>query len=173
MSAITIKGTGVVSTTDFHEVTWTGKTKAGNSVVITLHNAISMSNIDLSFAEKDDTVASLELTACYSNTSHMVSTAADYVEPWQIVYTPGASDVAADEILLGAGVFAIDGTNVALTRGGGSFNVEREFRQINADGDRGPVKDRVVIDASTAKLTLNALTFLTSMKSVYAAIATT
>lgn len=173
MSAITIKGTGVVSTTDFHEVTWTGKTKSGNSVVITLHNAISMSNIDLSFAEKDDTVASLELTACYSNTSHMVSTAADYVEPWQIVYTPGASDVAADEILLGAGVFAIDGTNVALTRGGGSFNVEREFRQINADGDRGPVKDRVVIDASTAKLTLNALTFLTSMKGVYAAIATT
>ena len=173
MSAITIKGTGVVSTTDFHEVTWTGKTKAGNGVVITLHNAINMSNIDLSFAEKDDTVASLELTACYSNTSHMVSTAADYVEPWQIVYTPGASDVAADEILLGTGVFAIDGQNVALTRGGGSFNVEREFRQINADGDRGPVKDRVVIDASTAKLTLNALTFLTSMKSVYAAIATT
>ena len=171
--AYTIKGTGIVSTTDFHSVTWTGKTKAGNSCVITLANAINMGNVDWTFAEKDDVVAQIEMTASYSNTHHMVSSASDYEEPWTISYTNGGSDQAADEIILGAGVFAIDGTNVALTRGGGSFSVEREFRQINADGDRGPVKDRVVIDASTAKLTLNALTFLTSMNKVFAGISST
>ena len=84
-----------------------------------------------------------------------------------------AADAAADTILLGAGVVAIGGTDVALTRGGSQFTVEREFREINADGDRGPVKDRVVIDASRATLTVNALTFLTHMKDVYAGIAVT
>ena len=35
------------------------------------------------------------------------------------------------------------------------------------------MQDRVVIDAATAKLTLNALTFLTSMDKLYAGIAVT
>jgi len=169
----TIKGNGIVSTTDFHQVTWTGKTKSGKAVVITLANAINMGNIDWAFAEKDDTVQEITLTGCYSNTNHMTATASDYEEPWQITYAGAAADPEADQILLGAGVFAIDGTDVALTRGGGSFTVEREFRQINADGDRGPVLDRVVMDASTATLTLNALTFLTSMNTVFAAITAT
>lgn len=171
--AKTIKGTGIVSTADFRNVTWTGKTKKGNSVVITLKNAINLGNIDWTFAEKDDTVPQIELTGTYNNTNYMASTAGDFEEPWSIAYSNGGSDTAADEILLGAGVFSIGGTDVALTRGGGSFSVEREFRQINADGDRGPVKDRVVIDAATAKLTLNALTFLTSMDKLYAGIAVT
>lgn len=171
--AITIKGTGIVTTNDFRNVTWTGKTKSGKSVVITINNAINMGNIDWSMAEKDDVVPQIELTGTYGNTNYMVSSASDYEEPWSISYAGSASDPAADQIILGAGVFAIGGTNVALTRGGGQFTVEREFRNINADGDRGPVKDRVVMDASTCKLTLNALTFLTSMPTVYAAISTT
>lgn len=168
--ALTIKGTGIVSTSDFHSITWTGKTKKGNSVVITLNNAINKGNIDWTFAEKDDVVAQIAFEGGYANTNYMVSTAGDYEEPWSISYAKGGSDTAADEIILGAGVFAIDGTDVALTRGGGQFTVEREFRDINADGDRGTVKDRVVMDASRATLTLNALTFLTSMPKVFAAI---
>lgn len=168
--ALTIKGTGIVSTSDFHSITWTGKTKKGNSVVITLNNAINKGNIDWTFAEKDDVVAQIAFEGGYANTNYMVSTAGDYEEPWSISYAKGGSDTAADEIILGAGVFSIDGTDVALTRGGGQFTVEREFRDINADGDRGTVKDRVVMDASRATLTLNALTFLTSMPKVFAAI---
>ena len=171
--ALTIKGTGIVSTADFKNVTWTGKTKGGKSVVITLNNAIMMDNIDLSMVEKDDTVAALTFTAAYSNTNYMASTAGDFEEPWSIAYSGAAADAAADTILLGAGVVAIGGTDVALTRGGSQFVVEREFREINADGDRGPVKDRVVIDASRATLTVNALTFLTHMADAYAGISVT
>lgn len=169
----TFKGTGVVTTNDFHTVTWTGKTKKGNSIVITLNHAINRGNMDWTMAEKDDVVQQVEFEGCYANTDHMTSTASDYVEPWTIAYTAGGSDTAADEIILGAGVFAIDGTDVALTRGGGQFTVEREFREINADGDRGAVYNRLVIDASRPKLTLNTLTFLTSMTKIYAAISTT
>ena len=64
----------------------------------------------------DDVVAQIEMTAAYSNTHHMVSTAADYEEPWTITYTNGGSDQAADEIILGAGVFAVDGTSVKVAQ---------------------------------------------------------
>lgn len=67
----------------------------------------------------------------------------------------------ADKILLGQGVFSIGATPIALTRGGGSFSIEREFRDIVADGDYGPVEGRVVIDREVAKLTVNALDMFT------------
>lgn len=168
--AITIKGTGIVSTTDFKQVVWTGKTKGGKAVTITLPNAINMGNIDLTMVEKDDTVAQLVFSAAYANTDYMVSTAGDYEEPWTISYAGGATDNGAGVVLLGAGVVSIGGVDVALTRGGSQFTVEREFREINADGDRGVVKDRVVMDASRATLTLNALTFLTNMADAFSAI---
>lgn len=63
----------------------------------------------------------------------------------------------AEKILLGYGVVAVAGVPVGLTRGGSSFVVEREFREIEADGDRGPVKGRLVIDREVCKLTVNAL----------------
>ena len=170
--AITIKGSGVVSTNDYRNVVWTDKTKNGKAVTITLNNAINMSNIDLSMVEKDDTVAQVTFTGTYGNTDYMVSTAGDMVEPWTITYAGAGTDTAAGTILLGAGVVSIGGTDVALTRGGSQFTVEREFRQINADGDRGAVYDRVVIDAAQATLTLNALTFLTSMDKIFPAITT-
>ena len=43
-------------------------------------------------------------------------------------------------LLLGHGVYSIGEIPVGLTRGGGQFVVEKEFRNIEADGDRGPVK---------------------------------
>lgn len=171
--AITIKGTGIVTSANFADVVWTGKTHGGKAVTITLKNAINKGNIDLSMVEKDDTVAQLVFTAAYSNTDAMVSTAGDYEEPWQITYAGAAADNASGTILLGAGVVSIGGVDVALTRGGSQFTVTREFRNINADGDRGTVKGRVVMDGSEATLTLNALTFLTHMTNAFAAITTT
>lgn len=171
--AITIKGTGIVNTSDFHDVVFTGKTKNGKGVVITLKDAINMSNIDLSMVEKDDTVAQLVFSATYSNTDYMAATTGDMEEPWSIQYAGGTTDTAAGTILLGAGVISIGGVDVALTRGGNQLVVEREFREINADGDRGVVKDRVVMDASRATLTTNALTWLTNMANAFPAIAVT
>lgn len=63
----------------------------------------------------------------------------------------------ADKILLGYGVVTVADTPIGLTRGGSSFTVEREFRNVEADGDRGQVKGRIVIDTENAKLTVNAL----------------
>ena len=171
--ALTIKGKGMVSSTDFKTITFTGKTKSGKSVQIKLFDAINMDNIDWSMVEKDDTVAALKFTATYSNTNHMVSTDGDYEEPWEVKYTGANSDPKADSILLGAGVVSVNSTDIALTRGGSQFLVEREYREINADGDRGPVKDRIVMDSARASLKVNALTFLTNMSEVYAGITVT
>jgi len=63
-------------------------------------------------------------------------------------------------IILGDGVFSIGSTNIALTRGGGKFIVEREYRLIEADGDYGPIKGRIRKTKSIAKLEMNALEIL-------------
>ncbi|CAM4186359.1 hypothetical protein L1N85_11415 [Paenibacillus alkaliterrae] len=65
-----------------------------------------------------------------------------------------------NDIVLGDGVFAVGGVNIALTRGGGQFLVEREYRRIQADGDYGPVKGRIRKISSVAKLVMNALEIL-------------
>lgn len=164
----TITGNGNVALTDFKTVKWTGVTKAGDAVEIELTDAINMGDIDWTFAEKNDTVPSITFTATYSNTDE-ASSSND--EPWSITVGEGLTG-GAGEILLGAGVFSVGGKQIALTRGGGSFKVTREFRRINADGDRGAVKGRVVIDGSEATLTMNVLTMLTSMSDLYAGITT-
>lgn len=66
----------------------------------------------------------------------------------------------AEDIVLGDGVFSIGATDIALTRGGGKFVVERKYKQIEADGDRGPVKGRIRVESSVAKLTVNTLEIL-------------
>jgi len=68
----------------------------------------------------------------------------------------------AEKILLGYGVVSVGATPIGLTRGGSSFVVEREYREIEADGDRGPVQGRIVIDTERAKLNVNALELFTS-----------
>lgn len=72
--------------------------------------------------------------------------------------------MGAEKILLGTGVFSVNGVSIGLTRGGGVFNVEREYRPISADGDKGPVKGRQVIDTEVAKLTVNGLELFTASK---------
>ena len=159
-------GNGTIETSDYKAISWTGKTKEGKAVTISLSDAINLGDIDLSFVEKDDTVASVTFTACY------LGNEATAVEPWSITLESGAT-AGASEIILGAGVFYVAGTAVALTRGGGSFKVVRESRRINADGDRGPVKGRIVCEGSEATLTLNALTFIKSVDALYYGITST
>ena len=169
MAAVTLHGTGTVLTTDFKSVKWEGLTKAGKTCTITLTNAINMGNISWAFAEKNDVVPQIVFTAAYTNTDAHIS---DTTEPWTIELEDGIT-AGAGEILLGAGRFYIDDQAVALTRGGGSFDVTRTFRQINADDDMGPVVDRVVITDSVATLTMNILTMLTNVASYYPAVSPT
>lgn len=161
-----ITGTGTVVTADFKEVSWVGLTKGGNAVTIKLTNAINMGNIDWTFAEKNDTVPAITFTACYTNTD---TASASNTEPWEIGVN-GTLTSGASEIVLGAGKFYIGTQLIALTRGGGQFTVEREYREINADGDRGPVKDRVVMEGSRATLTMNVLTMLGNLDKLYSSI---
>lgn len=69
--------------------------------------------------------------------------------------------MAEQNIILGYGKFFIDDIEVALTRGGGSFTIEREYRSIEADGMKASGKDMIVIDRDQAKLTLNVLSIFT------------
>lgn len=161
---------GNITSEDFHVLTWIGKTKGGNACKITLEDAINLGNLEWTLAEKNEVVPAIEFTACYSNTDKQADETT--VCPWKIE-VDGELVSGSKEILLGFGVFAIDGTDVALCRGGGSFKAEREFRKINADGDKGPVKDRISMDKEVAKLSMNVLTMLTSMKEMYPALSIT
>lgn len=80
-----------------------------------------------------------------------------------------AKTTTPETILLGDGVFYIGENPIGLTRGGGEFNVEREIRNITADGDMGQVKGRIALDGETAKLKFNSLEFLseTEIKAFY------
>lgn len=158
---------GNIASADFHVLTWTGKTKGGNACKITLENAINRGNIDWALADKNEVVPALEFEACYDNADKQAD--ATTACPWK-VEIDGETAAGSKEILLGLGVFAIDDVDVALCRGGGQFTVEREFREIAADGDKGAVKDRVVIDTERAKLKMNVLTMLTNMATFYPAM---
>lgn len=168
MASVKYKGTGTVATADFHTVTYEGKTKDGKAVKITLNNAINKGNIDWTFAEKGETVANVTFEGCYENTDEM---SASTDEPWTIELE--GSTAAAGCIILNVGKFKVDGKEIALTRGGGQFQTGRTFRDINADGDRGSVAGRVVIDEGRPTLTLNALTIINSFTDLYPAVAVT
>ena len=81
----------------------------------------------------------------------------------------------ADKILLGYGIVSVRGIPIGLTRGGSAFVTEREYRNIEADGDKGPVKGRIVVDSEVAKLTVNALELFTAadMNKYYPAMSIT
>lgn len=79
-----------------------------------------------------------------------------------------------NDILLGKGVFSILDVPIGLTRGGGQFVNEKETRPIEADGDRGPVKGRIVQDKATPKLTMNSLQVINeNIDKMYSAIKVT
>lgn len=82
--------------------------------------------------------------------------------------------MGAEKILLGYGVVKIGNVAVGLTRGGGQFTVEREYRKIEADGDKGTVKDRVTKDKSVPKLKVSMLEIIgDNLTDVYPALTAT
>lgn len=173
MASIAYTGAAQVETTDFRYVKWVGLTKGGKPVQIELENGFCRSNPNWAFAEKNDTTAEAEFEGAYTDEK---LAAGDLTEPWKLT----GDDITAgnDEILLGAGKFYLgttseDAVPVGLTRGGGSFVVEREFREINADGDPGLVKGRIVKDMARPKLKLVALQWLTKVDKLYSCIKTT
>ena len=168
MAAKLITGNGgIIAESDYHVLTWIGKTKGGTPVKITLKNAINMGNMEWTLADKGEVVPAIEMEACYDNADKQAD--ATTTCPWEVLLD-GEVKTGSGEILLGLGVFAIDGTDVALCRGGGSFKVERTFRLIGADGDKGAVKNRISLDEEKAKLSMNALTMLTSVAKMYPAL---
>lgn len=165
-------GASYVSASDFRYLKWIGRTKGGKPVQIELENAFCRSNPDWKFEEKNDTTAEVEFEAAYTDENLAKD---DRTEPWKL--TVDGVEAGNGEIVLGVGKFYL-GTNaddaeyVGLTRGGGSFIVEREFREINADGDPGLVKDRIEKEMARPKLKLVALQWLTKVSQLYSCITT-
>ena len=173
MAPKTYTGTAQVTDSDIRYVKWVGKTKGGMTVQIELPEAICRSNPDWSFEEKNETTPEVEFEGLYDDTK---LAADDLTEPWKLTL-PDGLEAGNGEILLGVGKFYIGTTAeaaklVGLTRGGGSFVVEREFRDINADGDPGSVKGRIAKDSGRPKLKLNALQWLTKVPDLYSCIKT-
>lgn len=162
-------GSGKVESTDFKYVKYVGKTKSGKSVTIVMPKAFCRSNPDWSFGEKDDVVPSIEFEGVYTDENLAAGTV---TEPWTIEIESGLTS-GNDEILLGVGKFYVgssssDAVCVGLTRGGGSFVVERNYREINADDDPGAVEGRIVQDEGRPKLTFNMLQWVTKVSNIYA-----
>ena len=77
----TITGKADVEDTDYNDtITWTGKTTAGRSVVITLKNTINLENIEWAIVDKEEIISALTYTATYDPSTRTV-------EPWDIVFT--------------------------------------------------------------------------------------
>lgn len=166
-------GAAQVTATDYRYVKWVGKTKGGQTIQIELPEAFCRSNPDWTFAEKNETTPEVEFEAVYDEEK---LAAGDLTEPWKLTL-PDGMKAGNEEILLGVGKFYIgtteaDAKPVGLTRGGGSFVVEREYRDINADDDPGSVKDRISKDTARPKLKLTALQWLTKVSDLYACVKT-
>ncbi len=164
-------GTGTVASTDYKFVKWVGKTKGGQAVTIELPRAFCKSNPDWTFAEKDDVVPEIEFEGTYDDDALAAGTR---TEPWTITYADGVT-AGNGEILLGVGKFYVGAASgsaecVGLTRGGGNFVVEREYREINADEDPGAVEGRIDQVSGRPKLKLRALQWLTKISNLYSGI---
>lgn len=166
-------GAGQVSAADVRYVKWVGRTKGGAAIQIELEKAICRSNPDWKFEEKNETTVEVEFEGLYTDANLEKD---DRTEPWKLTVPDGVT-AGNGEIVLGVGKFFI-GTNaedavaVGLTRGGGSFVVEREFRDIAADDDPGSVEDRILKDTGRPKLKLVALQWLTKTPQLYACVNT-
>lgn len=173
MAPTAYTGAGQLSAADIRYVKWVGRTKGGGAIQIELERAICRSNPDWKFEEKNDTVAEAEFEGLYNDEK---LAAGDRTEPWKLTLPDGVT-AGASEIILGVGKFYIgtkaeDAKPVALTRGGGSFVVEREYRDINADEDPGSVEGRIVKEAGRPKLKLSALQWLSRVAELYPCLTT-
>lgn len=167
-------GAGQLTSADYRYAKYTGRAKNGDPIAITLPRCINLTNPDWKFAEKDDTTAEIELTGVYDDEKLANG---DRTEPWDLEL-PDGLEPGNGEILLGVGRLEIgtsadDISSIGLTRGGGSFTVEREYRNINADNDPGPVEGRIHLEGGVPKLKLTALQWLTKVSTLYPAVVET
>ena len=173
MAATIYTGRGNVTAEDTRYVKWEGLTKGGKPIVIELERAFCLSNPDWTFEEKNDTTPEVEFEGMYDDEK---LAAGDRTEPWDMTLPDGLT-AGNGEILLGVGKFYIgtskdDAAYIGLTRGGGSFMVEREYREINADDDPGKVEGRVEKTSGRPKLKLTALQWLTKVSKLYSCVTT-
>jgi hypothetical protein len=166
-------GAAQVEATDIRYVKWVGKLKGGKTVQIELEKAFCRSNPDWTFEEKNETTAEVEFEGLYDEEK---LAAGDLTEPWKLTLPEGLK-AGNEEMILGVGKFYLGSTKddavlVGLTRGGGSFVVEREYRDINADDDPGAVAGRISKDSARPKLKLVALQWLTKVDKLYNCIKT-
>lgn len=166
-------GAAQVETSDVRYVKWVGKLKGGKTVQIELEKAFCRSNPDWKFEEKNETTAEVEFEGLYDDAK---LAADDRTEPWKLTLPEGLT-AGNEELILGVGKFYIgttkeDAKPVGLTRGGGSFVVEREFRDINADDDPGSVEGRISKDTARPKLKLVSLQWLTKVSQLYSCVKT-
>lgn len=173
MASKVYTGAGVVTAADTKYVKWVGRTKGGQAVQIEMEKAFCRSNPDWKFEEKNDTTPELEFEGMYDDEN---LAADDRTEPWKITLPDGMT-AGNNEIVLGVGKFYIgtnaeDAVHVGLTRGGGSFVVEREYREINADEDPGLVDGRIEQTTGRPKLKLVALQWLTKLDKLYSGMKT-
>ena len=171
MASTVYTGAGQVTATDYRYVKWVGKTKGGMAIQIELPKAFCRSNPDWKFEEKNETVPELEFEGVYTDEQLAGD---DRTEPWALTLPDGLQE-GSGEIILGVGKFYIgtsstDAKPVGLTRGGGSFVVEREYRDINADDDPGSVEGRLSKDTARPKLKLNTLQWLSKVANLYPGI---
>lgn len=172
MATTKITGSGVVSAADYKYVKWVGRTKGGDAIQIELPRAICRSNPDWKFEEKNEAVAEIEFEGVYKDEDLEKD---DRTEPWRLTGPGATSGVKA--IQLGVGRFYVGATEedaaaVGLTRGGGSFVVERSYHDINADEDPGSVEGRIWQDEGRPKLKLSALEWLDKIPTLYSGIKT-
>ncbi len=173
MAEKVLTGSGMVLDTDYKYLRWVGKTKGGKPCKIELLNAICLSNPGWNFGDKDDSLVEAEFTGCYEDEKLEKG---DRTEPWNLIID-NTIVAGTAEVVLGVGKFYIgtsasDAKCVGLTRGGGSFVVERNYRIIAADDDPGPVKGRVQLEESVPKLKFTALQWLTKVETIFPGIKT-
>lgn len=166
-------GAAQVEATDVRYVKWVGKLKGGKTVQVELEKAFCRSNPDWTFEEKNETTAEAEFEGLYDDEK---LAADDRTEPWKLTL-PDGLQAGNEEMILGVGKFYLGTTKedaqlVGLTRGGGSFVVEREFRDIAADDDPGAVAGRISKDSGRPKLKLVALQWLTKVDKLYNCVKT-
>ncbi len=173
MANVVYTGAGHVTDEDTRYVKWVGKTKAGSPIMIELPTAFCRSNPDWKFTEKDDTVVEIEFEGLYDDEKLAKD---DLTEPWKLT-VPDTVKAGNGEILLGVGKFYLgktagDAQYIGLSRGGGSFVVERNFREINADDDPGAVAGRIDKTEGRPKLKLSMLQWLSKVDKLYSCITT-
>lgn len=77
-----LEPTGSVVAADYHDIEAIAKTKDGQTVKIELKNAISKSNIDWQFNERDEVVTNVTFEACYNQQTDIW----DYEAPYSITF---------------------------------------------------------------------------------------